>query len=98
VISDWRVDGNGVLAEGEYKRGSVLGKNGDGNYELTEDAAKAEAVLLDDVTVEAGAVKNAPIVMGGVVAEQDLVFGGSLSVEDVRESLLAKNIYVKKRG
>lgn len=98
VLSEWRVDGNGVLAEGTYTKGSVLGKNVGGNFELTTDAAKAEAILLADVTVATGETSNAPIVMGGEVAEQDLVYGGALTVDDVRDVLRDKNIYIKKRG
>ena len=98
VLSDWRVDGNGVLAEGEHTRGEVLGKNADGNFELTDDATKAEAILLDDVTVPSGATANAPILMGGVVAEQDLKLGGTLTLDDVRDTLRDKNIYLKARG
>lgn len=97
-LSMWGVDGNGVLAEGEYKKGSVLGKNGDGNFELTEDATKAEAILLEDTVVPAGKTQDAPIVEGGEVAEDALVFGGALTVDDVREPLRKLNIYIKKRG
>jgi len=97
VLSDWRVDGNGVLATGTYTKGAVLGKDVNGNYELTATAASAEAILLDDVTVTA-ATANAPILMGGVVAEQDLNFGGTLTVADVADVLRDKNIYIKKRG
>jgi len=98
VLSEWGVDGNGVLAPGTYVKGSVLGKDGSGDYELTATAAKAEAILLDDVTVDAGKTKNAPILMGGTVAEQDLVFGGTLTADDVRDVLRDKNIYLKMRG
>lgn len=98
VLSDWRVDGNGVLVEGTHERGEVLGKDANGNFEKTADATKAEAILLADVTVAAGTTANAPILMGGVVAEQDLKLGGTLTLDDVRETLRDKNIYLKARG
>ncbi len=97
VLSEWKVDGNGVLATGIYTKGAVLGKNLAGNYELTTDATKAEAILLEDTVVTA-ATANAPIVMGGEVAEEDLNYGGALTADDVRDSLRDKNIYLKKRG
>ncbi len=97
VLSEWRVDGNGVLVTGTYLKGAVLGKNLDGNYELTANATKAEAILLAD-TVVTTTTANAPIVMGGEVAEEDLSYGGTLTADDVRDALRDKNIYLKKRG
>ncbi len=97
VLSEWKVDGNGVLVTGTYTKGAVLGKNRGGNFELTADATKAEAILLAD-TVVTDATANAPIVMGGEVAEEDLNYGGVLTADDVRDSLRVKNIYLKKRG
>ena len=98
VLSDWRVDGNGVLAEGEYEKGSVLGKDANGNFELTTDATKAEAFLLEDTVVAVGKTRNAPILTGGVFAEQDIKLGGALTLDDVRDVLRDKNLYIKKRG
>jgi len=98
VLSDWRVDGTGVLAEGEYESGSVLGKDANGNLELTTDATKVEAILLEDTIVAAGETKNAPVLQGGIFAEQDIKLGGSLTVDDVRDELRNKNLYIKKRG
>ena len=98
VLSEWRVDGNGVLAEGTYLAGSVLGKDASGDLELTTDADKAEAILLDDVTVPTGETANGPILMGGVVAEEDLVLGAGLTLDMLREPLRDKNIYLKNRG
>ena len=97
VLSEWRVDGNGVLVTGTYTKGAVLGKDVNGNFELTATAASAEAILLEDVTVTA-ATANAPILMGGEVAEQDLNYGGTLTADDVRDVLRDKNIYMKMRG
>lgn len=95
VVSEWKVDGNGVLASGSaYVKGSVLGKNTDGNFELTTDATKAEAILLDDVDATAG-LKNAPILIGGAVDKEQLVLGGSLTLTDVEANLRDKNIYLK---
>ena len=98
-LSDWGVDGNGILAisANTYKAGSVLGKNADGDFELTTDATKAEAVLLGDVDASSEK-KNAPILLGGVVDEDMLVFGGTLTADDARDALRDKNIYLKKRG
>lgn len=98
VLSDWRVDGNGVLAEGEYENGSVLGKDANGNFELAIDATKAEAILLEATTVAVGQVRNAPILTGGIFAEQDIKLGGVLTVDDVRDVLRYKNLYIKMRG
>ncbi len=98
VLSDWCVDGNGVLAEGEHEKGSVLGKDANGNFELTTDATKAEAILLEDTTVGVGKTRNAPILTGGVFAEQDIKLGGALTLDDVRDVLRDKNLYIKKRG
>lgn len=97
VLSEWRVDGNGVLVTGTYTRGAVLGKDVNGNFELTATASKAEAILLED-TVIAAATANAPILMGGEVAEQGLNYGGILTADDVRDVLRDKNIYLKMRG
>ncbi len=95
VISEWRQDSNGVLASGTaYVKGSVLGKNIDGNYELTTDAAKADAILLDDVDATSS-VSNAPILIGGTVDTEQLVFGGTLTASDVTDTLRDKNIYLK---
>jgi hypothetical protein len=95
VISEWRVDGNGVVAGGvAYVKGSVLGKNVDGNFELTADATKAEAILLDDVDATTG-VSNAPILTGGAVDQEQLVLGGDLTLADVEDALRNKNIYLK---
>lgn len=98
VISEWRVDGNGVMAAGTYLKGSVLGKDVNGNYELTATAANAEAILLIDITVPVGLTQNAPINIGGEVAEQSLVLGGTLTINDVKDVLRDKNIYIKTRG
>lgn len=99
VLSEWRVDGKGTLAEGTYVAGSVLGLNVAGTaLELTADAAKVDLILLEDTTVEAGTTKIVPVLEGGEVAEQDLVLGGTLTIADVRANLRDKNIYIKKRG
>lgn len=97
VLSEWRVDGNGVLITGTYTKGAVLGKDVNGDFELTTTAANAEAILLEDTVITA-ATANAPILMGGEVAEQDLSYGGALTADDVRDVLRDKNIYMKKRG
>ena len=97
-LSEWGVDGNGVLAEGTYVAGSVLGKNAAGDYELTTDAAKVEAILLKDTTVPTGETRNAPILEGGEVAEDALVFGAGLTVALTKDTLRDKNIYIKQRG
>ena len=95
VVSEWRVDGNGVLASGSaYVKGSVLGKNDDGNFEVTTDATKVEAILLDDVDATAG-LKNAPILIGGAVDKEQLTLGGTLTLADIEAPLRDKNIYLK---
>ncbi len=95
VVSEWRVDSNGVLASGSvYLKGSVLGKNTDGNFELTTNATTVEAILLDDVDATSG-VKNAPILIGGAVDGTQIVLGEALTIADVEANLRDKNIYLK---
>ncbi|MDM5272085.1 hypothetical protein PGH07_07825 [Sulfurovum sp. zt1-1] len=98
VLSEWRVDGERVLVEGTYTKGSVLGAAVGGNYELTATAAEAESILLADITVPTGETRKAPVVEGGEVAEDALVLGGTLTIADVKDVLRDKNIYIKKRG
>ena len=98
VLSDWRVDGNGILASGvKYAAGSVLGKDANADYELTTDATKVEAILLDDVDATSDK-RNGPILLAGEVDEGMLVFGSSLTADAVRDALRDKNIYLKTRS
>ena len=95
-LSSCRADKSGIIKTGEnLTAGTVLEKDGD-KYIKVATAANADAILLED-TNATDADTTAPLLIGGTVDEDMLTLGGALTVDDVRDVLRDKNIYLKKR-
>lgn len=104
VLSDWRVDDNGVLASGtNYSKGTVLGKiTASGKYTTSLAASNdgsevPSAILLDDIDASASDL-NAPVLLGGKVDENLLTFGTGHDADGTRAVLRDNNIYLATKG
>jgi hypothetical protein len=89
--------GQGVLL-----RGTVVGKDADGSYQVTDSTAttpiEADAILTDDVnTGEAGEVETVTAVayISGPFNRNALTFGGNDTSATHEETLRTKGIYLK---
>ncbi len=104
VLSDWRVDENGVLLTGtNYAKGTVLGKiTSSGKYTISLTAAAdgsqvPSAILLEDVDATDSDL-NGPILLGGKVDKDLLVFGASHTADSTESGLRDQNIYLATKG
>lgn len=90
-----------TVAEGQgtLLKGSVLGKNAEGNFALADSKATepilGSVVLTDDLVTDEAATTNAQVYISGPFNRNALIFGGTDTVADHEANLKINGIYLK---
>lgn len=85
--------------QGTLLKGSVLGKNAAGTYELAnlagESPIEGSVILTDDLVTDETAVVNAQVYISGPFNRNALIFGGEDTVAGHEATLKTNGIYLK---
>lgn len=100
VLETYVTEGATLLSGQNLTKGAVLGRiSASGKLKLADGASvdgsqTPFAILLEDCDATAGD-KGCPILLSGVVNEDELVFGGTLTASGVKSTLRDAGIFLK---
>ena len=91
-----------LLIEGEYLKGSILGREDSSDEYKLSDASATDgsetprAVLGEDITVATGETANVAVYVAGVFYADKLIFGAGHTIANTRDTLREKGIFLEE--